>query len=221
VSPDAARPAGDPRGSERMNDSVTKLPGLVRNEASAIGHQIRRLRTNRGLSLQDLSASANVAVGLLSQIERGVSSPSLRTLTKLRLALDVPMSALFEPPHKTELAEAKYIRRGENRAVVDLGPDKMVKELLSPNNNGALQLMLLIIPPRGGAGDETYSYGGEKAGVVLEGFFKLRIAGETFDLRKNDSFHFDSSLPHTFENPTDAETRVLWAVCKPVTAPAV
>jgi len=191
------------------------LPAGDGNEAATIGRQIRRLRSNRGLTLQELSAASGVAVGLLSQIERGLSSPSLRTLTKIRVALDVPLGVFFAPPHQTAQAEAAFVRRFENRGSVDLGQMRLFKQLLSPSATSALQMMMLVIPPGGGAGPETYSYEGEKAGLVLEGFFKLRIAGEVYDLRKNDSFQFDSALPHTFENPRSTEARVLWIVWKP------
>ncbi|MCC7273675.1 MAG: cupin domain-containing protein [Alphaproteobacteria bacterium] len=204
-----------------MQQRTAKLPADDGNEAATIGHQVRRLRTNRGLTLQALSAASGVAVGLLSQIERGISSPSLRTLTKIRAALDVPIGVFFAPPAQVARAEAKFIRRFENRGTVDLGDMRLVKELLSPSPASALQMMMLVIPPGGGAGAETYSYEGEKAGVVLEGFFKLHIAGEVYDLRKNDSFQFDSSLPHTFENPRSTEARVLWIVCKPTAPPTL
>lgn len=198
-----------------MDQRTAALPAGNDNEAATIGQQIRRLRTNRGLTLQELSAASGVAVGLLSQVERGLSSPSLRTLTKIRVALDVPIGVFFAPPAQLAQAEAKFIRRFENRSTVDLGDMRLVKQLLSPSASSPMQMMMLVIPPGGGAGPETYSYEGEKAGLVLEGFFKLHIAGEVYDLRQNDSFQFDSALPHTFENPRATEARVLWIVCKP------
>ena len=198
-----------------MNQRAAALSTDDGNEVATIGHQIRRLRTNRGLTLQELSAASGVAVGLLSQVERGLSSPSLRTLTKIRTALDVPIGVFFAPPAQLVQAEAKFVRRFEHRRTVDLGDMRLTKQLLSPSPSSMMQLMMLVIPPGGGAGPETYSYEGEKAGLVLDGFFKLHIAGEVYDLRQNDSFQFDSSLPHTFENPRTTEARVLWIVCKP------
>lgn len=198
-----------------MNQRTTAMRTNGTDEAATIGHHIRRFRTNRGLTLQELSVASDVSVGLLSQIERGLSSPSLRTLTKIRVALDVPIGVFFSPPAEMVQAEARFVRRFENRGTVDLGDMRLVKQLLSPTATSAMQLMMLVIPPGGGAGPDTYSYEGEKAGLVLSGFFRLHIAGEVYDLRQNDSFQFDSALPHTFENPRATEARVLWIVCRP------
>ena len=189
-------------------------PESLESETAALGARIRRLRTGRGLSLKELSVKAGLSLGLLSQIERGTSSPSLRTLTKLRLALEVPLSALF-PAVEGQVADSRWIRRQEDRARIDLGPSRFVKELLSPDGSRPLQLLLLTLPPGGGSGAEPYSYEGEKAGLVLNGGCRLRVGDEAIDLRKGDSFQFDSSIPHSFENPHRTEAKLLWIISKP------
>src|SRR4051794_19021375 len=97
-----------------------------------LGHTIKRLRTQRALSLQRLAELSDVSVGMLSHIERGLTSPSLRTLTKIRLALDVPISALFESSGEAEGVD--FVRRSTSRPILDLGAEHLVKELLSPPN---------------------------------------------------------------------------------------
>jgi transcriptional regulator with XRE-family HTH domain len=52
--------------------------------------------------LERLAELSDVSVGMLSYIERGPTSPSLRTLNKIRLSLDVPISALFEAADEPE-----------------------------------------------------------------------------------------------------------------------
>lgn len=201
-------------------DHVADDTGLAR-ETSILGRELRRLRTNRGLSLQELARRADVSVGLLSQIERGISSPSLRTLTKLRSALDVSLGQLFDAPAPTGAAEARFVRRLSDRAHMDFGPSRLVKELLSPDPAAGLQMMVLLIPPDGGSGDQPYHYGGEKAGLVLEGFLRLTINGHVLDLRTGDSFQFDSQLPHSFRNLHRQPAKVLWIINRTGAGPAL
>ncbi len=208
--------------SARSNKGPSAPPTeLLTEQTSALGRELRRLRRNKGLSIQAFSTLADVSAGLLSQIERGTSSPSLRTLTKLRHALGVPLGALFEKEDSSALAESCFIQRHEARRKLDLGPHRLVKEMLSPDISGLVQMMVLVIPPDGGSGEQPYNYKGEKAGLVLEGFLQLSIDGASFDLRPGDSFQFDSMLPHRFHNSHHGTARVLWIICKPHTDPGL
>jgi transcriptional regulator with XRE-family HTH domain len=179
-------------------------------EASSLSQALRRHRLRRGLSLKALAKIADVSVGLLSQIERGISSPSLRTLSKVRLALDVSLAELFNP--EPEIPEESYIQRFENRRTMNIGPNRLLKEMLSPDPESELQMMILIIPPGGGSGKEPYCYPGEKCGFVLEGVLRLQLGNETSHLRKGDSFQFDAAIPHGFANPSQREVRVVWVI---------
>ncbi len=93
--------------SARSKEGLSAAPAeLLTRQTTALGRELRRLRLNKGLSIQAFAAMADVSAGLLSQIERGISSPSLRTLTKLRHALDVPLGALFDEGKRPAVAKA-------------------------------------------------------------------------------------------------------------------
>src|SRR5438128_1600122 len=79
-------------------------------EASDLGRTIRKLRQERKLSLHSLASQAEMSVSMLSQIERGISSPSLKSLTKIRLSLGVPISSLFESTAADSNPAARYVR---------------------------------------------------------------------------------------------------------------
>jgi len=183
-------------------------------EASALGGTIRRLRQQRKLSLHSLASQAEMSVSMLSQIERGISSPSLKSLTKIRLALGVPISSLFESSGTKTNPGAKYVRSLADRPNLDLGPTYLVKQLLSPSIAKDLQFMILTIPPGGGSGDMPYSSPGEKGGLMLEGSLRLFIGDDIVDVRNEQSFQFDSSIPHHFKNIGERTARVLWIICQ-------
>jgi transcriptional regulator with XRE-family HTH domain len=183
-------------------------------EASVLGRTIRKLRQERKLSLHSLAGAAEMSVSMLSQIERGISSPSLKSLTKIRLALGVPISSLFESTSPGDSPAAKYVRTLADRPSLDLGPAYLVKQLLSPSIAKDLQFMILTIPPGGGSGDMPYSSPGEKGGLVLEGVLRLFIGDDIVDVQEGDSFQFDSAIPHHFKNVGAKTVRVLWIMCQ-------
>ena len=190
-------------------------PAPAIDDSTAVGQQIKRLRKDRGWSLNQLAAASHVSIGLLSQIERGRSIPSLRTLTKLRVALDVSLGTLVgQKEAATAPNEARFVKRLKDRESLVIGDNRLVKEFLSPIKSEYLQVMLMNIPPGGGAGPRAYSYDGEKAGLVIEGGLRLQLGDDTFDLNEGDSFQFNSSIPHTFVNNHDSRTRVVWIICK-------
>ena len=176
----------------------------------SLGQTIKGLRTARNLSLQRLAELSDVSVGMLSHIERDLTSPSLRTLTKIRLALEVPISALFESAGEPEGVD--FVRRAGSRPVLDLGPEHLVKELLSPPNARALQFMMLIIPPGGSSGAAPIGYPSEKGGLVVEGEIALHVGANATRLCEGDSFQFDGALPHRFVNAGSGTAKVLWII---------
>ena len=181
-------------------------PGIER-----LGRTLRRLRRERAMSLQALADLADISVGMLSHIERGISTPSLRSLSRIRDALGVPLSSLFEEDTLSS-ARVEYVRRRGKRPVLDLGPRYLVKELLSPSTARDLQFMILTIPPGGGSGEQPFASPGEKGGFMLEGMMRLEIGKDVVDVGEGDAVQFDSSIPHRFYNIGKVPAKVLWII---------
>jgi transcriptional regulator with XRE-family HTH domain len=161
------------------------------------------------MTLQEVAKASGVSVGMLSQVERDLSNPSLRVLSGIRSALDVPVSALFQEPMQASL-DPEYVRRVGRRPRIELG--QMSKELLSSGTPHNLQFMILHIEPSGSSGDAPLNYPAEKAGMVLSGELLLTVGEEEALLYEGDSFIFGSSTPHKFRNPTNETTKVLWII---------
>lgn len=178
-----------------------------------VGPTIKRLRTERKLSLASLAKASGVSIGMLSQIERDISNPSLRVLTQIRQALDVPASALFESTGGESAADPSFVRRSSNHPFLDLG--FCTKELLTAGVQSNLQLMNLHVPPGGSSGAQPVAYPAEKAGLMLEGELLLRVGDRESVLKVGDSFIFNSALPHAFHNlSTTHKAKLLWVIGK-------
>lgn len=173
------------------------------------GAALRRLRKEKGMSLQELALAAGVSTGMLSQVERGLSNPSVRVMTSIRRALGASVGDIFgEEPRPP--ADPAFVHRRQSRPRLQFA--ELSKELLSAGTGHNLQFMILHIEPHGSSGDTSLSYPAEKGGLVLAGSLLLKVGGEESLLLEGDSFVFDSALPHSFRNPAAVEARVLWII---------
>lgn len=178
-----------------------------------IGARLRQLRRARRLSLEELAARTALSIGFLSQIERGLSSPTLRVLAGVADALGVAISELFPSDQSRSDASATIVRQAE-RSELQLWRSGIRKQLLTPHAEGSkLNLYLVEMEPGASTGDELYIHNGEEAGLVLAGTMLLSVESESWVMQEGDSFRFLSSRPHRFANGHDGVTRVLWVNC--------
>ncbi|MBR0697703.1 cupin domain-containing protein [Bradyrhizobium lablabi] len=201
----AGRPAKARRAAKKPAEPAVDL---------AVGRRIRDLRRARAMSLATVAARTHLSIGFISQIERGLSSPSLRVLATLADVLGVGIAALFGAAPNDGASNGIVTREGQ-RAELKLWRTGISKQLLSPaGSENLLNLFLVHLEPGGSTGDELYTHDGEEAGLVLEGEMTLTVDAGTWTLKQGDSFRFASRRPHRFSNPADdAKTVVLWVNC--------
>ena len=199
-------------GGKRMSNKAVKAEPAV---DVAVGQRIRDIRRSRKLSLEAIAARTDLSIGFLSQIERGLSSPSLRVLATIADVLGVGIAGLFGANETAATSSDAIVTREQQRAELNLWRTGISKQLLSPSgSDGRLNLFLVHMEPDGSTGDELYTHDGEEAGLVLEGEMKLTVDAETWTLKTGDSFRFASRRPHRFSNPSNkAKAVVLWVNC--------
>lgn len=193
------------------SNTVTKSSEFAEPRDVRFGLQLRQRRKVRGMSLRQVSERADISIGLLSQIERGLTMPSVRSLGAICKALDMPVAWLFDVPGEAN-DDALVVRRHARR-VLDLGAKGMVKELMTPDSCTGIQMMRLIIRPNGSTGDAPYNHPqGAKCGTVLSGSLGLEIDGETYSVGAGDSFAFEATRLIRFWCEGEQETEILWVV---------
>ena len=182
---------------------------------AAVGRKLRLLRRSRELSLQAVAGMTGLSIGLLSQIERGLSSPSVKNLVALSNAFDVPMGWFFDEAVSADEGEDRLVVRREARPRIAMQTTSMTKELLSPDRTRPLQTFLITVEPGGGTGDEPYSYPGEVNGFVLSGRLALWLDGRNLLLRDGDSFAIPGDCPRRYGNPDPFQpTRLIWTIAR-------
>jgi len=177
-----------------------------------IGQKMRLRRKVRNLSLQEVATRADISIGLLSQIERGLTTPSVRSMTAICRALEMPVGWLFDNAADSAPENALIVRRRQRR-VLDLGAKGMIKELMTPDACTGIQMMRLIIRPGGSTGDTPYNHAeGAKCGTVLSGVLGLEVEGVEHRLEPGDSYAFDATRMIRFWCIGTEETVVIWVV---------
>lgn len=178
-----------------------------------LGLRVRAMRKEREMSIQALAVRSGLSTGMLSQIERGLSTPSVKSLRLLAAALGVPIPWFFMAPEAEPAVPSPHIVRRGARRVLKLTANGVMKELLTPGEPGVLEVYEIQLQPGCGSGAESYSHAGsEKAGVVVEGSLRLWIENEPTILETGDSFRFPSRLAHRFDNCGREPARVIWIV---------
>ncbi|WP_180900563.1 helix-turn-helix domain-containing protein [Martelella soudanensis] len=183
-------------------------------EQTGVGARLREKRRAAGCSIGELAERAGVSAGMISQVERGLSNPSLRILERLRNALGVPLSDLLEDPAPARAIEVlDFVRRADARPAFNVGPAPLFKHMLSPRSVGNLMFMTIEFPAFA-ASDDMQETPGEKAGMVMSGRFRLTVDGVEAELNEGDSFQFDSAKPHSIRNDMSTPSSLLWIIAQ-------
>jgi transcriptional regulator with XRE-family HTH domain len=177
-------------------------------EAPSVGPRIRALREAMGLSLRDLGERAGVSAPMLSQVERGETSPTLAVAAKIAAGLELTLSQLLR------LDEGEHVsvsRAGERRGLERGG--HRIEELTPPlpGQRADVSLHTLDAGATTGGRDDPpmHEPGSRETAVVLAGALALVVDGTRHELHEGDGVTFDADLPHHFENEGEEPTRFI------------
>jgi transcriptional regulator with XRE-family HTH domain len=180
---------------------------------AALGARLREFRLAKRLSLRAMSESSGLSIGLLSQIERGLSSPTVRSLRLIADSLDMLPGQFFGRANDRTDESGIVIRRGEHTNLAFAAG--IVKDGLTPASVRGIELLLVRMEPASASGEKYYTHPGVESGWVVSGQMRLFVRDQIMLLNAGDSFGFESSLPHRFDNPGAVEAQVIWALAAP------
>lgn len=176
-----------------------------------LARRIRSLRRAKRMTLRELADRAGVTEGFLSQVEHGLTSPSISTLRRIAAGLGESIGSLFEDD-----TEPGHLLRASDRRVIDYPGLGSRDEFLTPSRGGKLQVIMSVIEPGGGTGDEPYAHDSdEECVVVLAGSLDLWIGDVLYRLETGDSITHSSRLPHWNRNNGEVATTVLFILTPP------
>lgn len=187
--------------------------GVVGAVDNVLADDLRAIRRGRGLSLADVSARIGRSIGFLSQIERGLSTPSIEDLRRLAEVYQTPFSLFFGNPD-ADPADRGHIVRRERRRQLGSVEHGLVEELLSPDLSGDFEMLLSRFSP-GAESTALHRAEIEEAGFVVSGMLEIEIERRWRCLEAGDSFRIRGE-PFRWRNPGDATAVVIWVVAPPI-----
>jgi XRE family transcriptional regulator, regulator of sulfur utilization len=173
-----------------------------------IGFRVRALREGMDLSLRDLAERSGVSAQMLSQVERGETSPTLAVAARIAAGLELTLSQLL----RLDEGGAVSIVRAEERLRGGATARGHRYDVLTPPLPGQrAEVSLHTLAPgssTGGPGDPPmHEPGARETAVVADGGVTLVCDGAAHELGAGDAVTFDADLPHHFENNTGADAR--------------
>ena len=202
---------------------------------TGLGPRLRLAREERRLSARELARRIGCSASLISQIERGVSVPSVGVLyslaTELGSSLDHllfgadqrrpaadPGAAEAEPAAAPGAVRARapgpgIVQRADGRNIIDLASG-VRWERLTPGADAMTDFLEVIYSPGGHSTDERrpLRHDGREYGLVLSGRLQANVGFESYELGPGDSIAFDSSTPHEYLNKTGEPVHAIWVV---------
>jgi transcriptional regulator with XRE-family HTH domain len=167
-----------------------------------IGPRVRALREAMDLSLRDLAERSGVSAPMLSQVERGETSPTLQIASRIAAGLELRLSQLLR---LDEAGTVTIVRATERRRGGSPERGHAFEILTAPLPGQRAELSRHTLAPgarTGGAGDPPmHEPGSREIALVEHGRVLLDIDGERHELAAGDCVTFDADLPHHFENP--------------------
>jgi transcriptional regulator with XRE-family HTH domain len=195
---------------------------------TGLGPRLRLVRSSRQLSVRELARRVGCSASLISQIERGVSVPSVGVLyslaTELGSSLDYLLFGSGAGPDADAAPEAMpdpkaaepppaIVQRGCDRRIIDLASG-VRWERLTPQSEAMTDFLEVIYSPGGHSTDERrpLRHDGREYGLVISGTLTANVGFESYELGPRDSIAFDSSTPHEYLNKTGDVVRAIWVV---------
>jgi transcriptional regulator with XRE-family HTH domain len=194
---------------------VGSAPALARDplDPAVIGARVKALREAAGLSLRDLTERSGVSAPMLSQVERGETSPTLTVAARIAAGLELRLSQLLR---LDEDGAVTIVRAGDRQRGGNARRGHRFEVMTSgqPGQRAELSRHTLAAGATTGAPDDPpmHEPGSRETALVERGSVVLVCDGERHPLAEGDCVTFDADLPHHFENPNDAEAAFLAVV---------
>jgi transcriptional regulator with XRE-family HTH domain len=183
----------------------------------ALGQVLRQARESLGIGVREMAVRLRCSPSLVSQVERGVTTPSVHTLfsmvKELGLSLDDLLAAAS--PHSSPHQPLEFgpwpgriVRLADRHSIALPGGVKW--EMLNPALEDGFEFVEYVYEVGGHDGDDFFRRNGWEYGFVAEGRLGGAIGFARFELETGDSIAFDSSAPHRFWNAGDVPAQAFW-----------
>lgn len=162
------------------------------------------------MSLRALAEETGLSATLISQIERGVTEPSLKTLRSLARYFGSSVATLFDEKD----APRVHVSRPDRRSRLSSPKGHIQYERLTPGN-GQLEVLRGVLGPGENSSDETWSHDAVECVYVLTGVLTVEVGGTGHDVPAGIAITLDSNQPHRYVNHSAQRVEFILSVTPP------
>ena len=187
--------------------------GTDKQLEASIGKQVRISRKSAGVTLQQLSKQSLLSASMLSKIENGQISASLKTIQLICHALNISITSLFKQHDKD--VEPTFIKSGNGLTIERAGSDESRHyQLLGNNVSGSLKVEPCLITVTSTDYDfPDFQHKGVEFIYMLKGEMDYYYGTKIYHFKKGDSIYFDSDKPHGPKKIISDECQFLTVIC--------
>ncbi|HSC86591.1 MAG TPA: helix-turn-helix domain-containing protein [Polyangiaceae bacterium] len=181
---------------------------------ATVGRNLRRLRLQRGLSLERLARASGVSRAMLGQIELGQSTPTITILWKIARALDLSFVSLLTPSASNQ---AVLLRRDESRVLASSSGDFQSRALFPRERHPQTEFYELLLRPGVNERQPAHPAGTAANLVVARGRVTVLLGGKRHDLEAGDALVFAADVEHELFNSEASEAQLFLVLVFPRT----
>ena len=197
----------------KWRNRISQLLSHASTETDAseinLGKRLQELRLLQGLSLRALAELSGLNVNTLSLIENEKTSPNVSTLQQISNALNIPITAFFQPP---SLPKDVVFQKKGHRSKINF-PQGIFEDLGGGLPLGEGTPLLMTLMPHHESDPEPIIHTGQEFVFCLEGSLVFWVGENKFIMEPGDSLIFEANIPHRWENHEDNISRSILIIC--------
>ena len=177
-----------------------------------LGARLKRFRLEKNLTLKDVELKAKVSATHVSEIERGMTSPTVGALTRIAHALGAEPSYFLQ---SDGYPSCSVVRVHERRILDDKNWGARIGRLSTGIRKAEMSFLEVELDAGVSRELKPVMHTGEALIHVLRGVVEIHVADDRHLLKEGDTIHFKSKRPHTVRNIGDAAARIVWVASPP------
>ncbi|WP_028778820.1 helix-turn-helix domain-containing protein [Shimazuella kribbensis] len=169
-----------------------------------IAKNLKAFREGRRLSLEKVAELTGVSKTMIGQIERGESSPTIKTIWKIANGLKISFTSLIHNPQP----ETKIVKKEERKKLLESEGKYRAFSNFPFEDGRRFEIYTIEIDEEGSLDSESHPEGTEEYLTVFEGELIVQVNDESFVIQSGDSIQFKADRPHSYRNVGSKMTRL-------------
>ena len=183
------------------------MPAKKKSALTPIGKKLKKFRTDKKLTLENIATETGCSVDYLKEVEAGKVMPPVGTLLTLSRALDIDSGLILKEQEASATKRIKaYTKRTDNYAYKTLTPGA---------ENKHLKAFHVTVDPEQKHSGVGYRHEGEEFVYVLRGKMEVTIGEHSQVLKPSDSLHFNSGIQHSMRNTSKETAEMIVVIYQP------